>query len=60
MKAQKAKMKGNEKPKGQNERKSNPKRQILEKENLSNLKGKWQFWARSWRDGPFGRFKRLK
>ena len=60
MKAQKAKMKGNERPKGQNERKSNPKRQILEKEKLQNLKGKWQFWARSWRDGPFGRFKRPK
>ena len=46
--------------KAQNERKSNPKRQIFEKEKLQNLKGTWQFWTRSWRDGPFGRFKRPK
>ena len=46
-------MKGNEGPKGQNKRKSNPKRQTLENEKLQNLKGngnfeqilaRWSFW----------------
>ena len=44
-------MKGNEAPKGQNERKCSLKKQILEKEKLQNLKGKMQFWTRSWPDG---------
>jgi len=65
-KAQKAKLKGNETPKGQNERmksqkakmkRNQAKRQILEKEKLQNLKGKWQFWARSLPGGHFGRLK---
>ena len=63
-------MKGNQCRKGQNERKWRPngpkrkkwsfKRQILEKEKLQNLKGKWQFWAKSWPDGLFRRLKRPK
>ena len=60
MKAQKAKMKGNEGPKGQNGMEMKAQKQILEKEKLQNLIGKWEFWARSWRDGFFGRFTRPK
>ena len=47
----------NEAPKGQNE---GAKPQIFEKEKLQNLKGKLQFWARSWPGGPFGPLKRPK